>query len=542
MFGKIERFVTELETAPMSVVGWLAGAMGVVWIRYLLESFSSPNMSGYLFSDLPTLLHYTLFYFGAVTMTVVCVSVATKLSPLHMMRALVFMLPIVWLAPLIDLLRGGARMAYIYVATPGILFTDFLTYFGPFTGTGITFGLRVELGLLTLMLGAYVYIHTRRLSTAIIGAGIGYTVIFIAVAVPSLIAFFLPPVASGFIWASSSGSAWAGALQSALVSHDFLHPSETYSVYRTAELLFNAMLAQVWYLIIFFFGTLWLYLVRKDIVRATLRNIRPERLAHFLIAALLGGLIVLAEGANIDWTILNLITIAVAALTITFAWMFAVIVNDIADESIDAVSNRERPLITGTLAKDTMRDAGFVVGLMALVGALTLGSYATFWILVFSAAYYIYSVPPLRLKRVPILASALIGIATLAIMMFGFFLLSANKIFAAFPPSIALLVVLFMTLLTNVRDIKDIQGDAAAGIWTLPTLLGDRLSRAIIGILVFIAYASVPLLFPIQILWIPSLIVGAVSWIGLVRGKGERFIFILYFLYLASIVLLLRFA
>jgi 4-hydroxybenzoate polyprenyltransferase len=142
---------------------------------------------------------------------------------------------------------------------------------------------------------------------------------------------------------------------------------------------------------------------------------------------------------------------------------------------------------------------------------------------------------------VPILASALIGISTLAIMMLGFFLISNNQTITAFPAPIALLAFLFMTLSANLRDLKDIKGDAAAGIRTIPTLLGDKRSRMVIGAMMFIAYALFPILIPIQILWIPSIIAGIISFIWLIQGKGEKPIFALYFIYLIGIVILLYF-
>jgi len=255
--------------------------------------------------------------------------------------------------------------------------------------------------------------------------------------------------------------------------------------YHSFDLLFDVSQAQAWYLILCIAGIVWLFQVRKEVTIALLRNIRPERFAHFLVVALLGGLMALEEGSQINWTILDFITVSVAVLTIAFAWAFAVITNDIVDEPIDSISNTGRPLIIGTITLQTMRDAAFISGTMAFIGALSLGSYATFWILLFSATYYIYSVPPLRMKRIPMLASALIGIATLAIMLLGFFLASENQKIAAFPGSIAVLVVLFMTLVANARDLKDIDGDAAAGIWTIPTLLGGRCSRIVIGAMMF---------------------------------------------------------
>ncbi|MCX6789915.1 MAG: UbiA family prenyltransferase [Candidatus Kaiserbacteria bacterium] len=520
----IEKWITSLETAPMSVAGWIAGFIGVVWIRCFLEAFSSPNKSGYLTSDLPTLLHYTLFYAAVIFLTVVCVSIATGISSTKMMRSVIFMLPLMWIAPLIDLMQKGSHMTYIFAANAEILFADFITCFG-----GATLGLRIELGLLVLLLGGYVYLHTKRSSTAFVGMVVGYVVIFIAGSLPTLISFLLP---TNGLFVS---------LQNSMLSHSFLHPSANYSVYRTLELLFDAGMAQSWYLILSIFGFAWLYRAQEDVVRALSHNLRPERIGHFMLMALLGGLIAFSAGSQISWTIFDFLTIAITGITILFTCIFAIISNDLVDESIDVISNIERPLVTGALTRKNMRDAGLVSGIMTILGALTLGSYATFWILVFTAAYYIYSVPPLRLKRVPLLASVFIGIATLVMMLLGFFLVSTNQALSAFPTSIALLVVVFMTLSANVRDLKDIEGDSSAGISTLPTLLGEKRARMTIGALMCIAYLFVPILIPISILWVPSSIAGVVSWGGLIQGKGERFVFPVYFMYLASVVLLLYF-
>ena len=532
----LERFITSLENAPMSVATWLAGFAGIVWIRCFLETFSSPNVSGYVASDLPTLLSYTLFYLGAALVTVLAVSTFTRVRALPMVRALLFLLPIMWLAPLIDLVHGGAYIGYFVSATPTALLHEFLIYLAPVAGSGVTIGLHIELGLLVLLLGGYVYLKTKNVTRAIVAGIVGYVVIFATVALPSVFGFLFAVNGVGGV------DALIPALQQALVARDFFHPSEMYSAYRTVELLFAVAMAQVWYLITAVAGFVLLYRVRRDVALAVVRNIRPERLAHYVIAAILGGLIALAEGSKVAWSIFDVITIAVAALTITFAWLFAVTVNDIVDEPIDAISNKERPLVTGALTPSLMREVAFVSGVMTLVGALALGSYATFWILVFSAVAYVYSAPPLRLKRVPVLASAFIGIATLALVLLGFFLLSANQAFAIFPTPIAIVVFLFMTLLTNVRDFKDIEGDAAAGIWTVPTLLGERRARWVIGALCFVAFLLAPLFIPVPLLWVPSLIAGAAAGIGLVQGRSERLIFSLYFLYLASVVLILAFS
>ena len=531
MLSKIEKLITTFESAPMSVAGWLAGMAGIVFIRIFLEAFSNPDIyRGFLDSALPTLLHCVLAYIGIGVVTTVVVSAVVRIPALPMMRAMIFLMPIMWLGPIIDIVNGGSRIAYVF-ASPSVLFKDFLTFFGPLTGEGATFGLRIEFVLITLLLGVYVYIHTKRKAAALIGMVITYVLIFATMSVPSLLT---PSNAVTTIWGSN------GILQSSLIAHNSIHPS--YILYHPADLLFDVSQGQIWYLILCISGIAWLYQVRKDVLRALVRNVRPERLTHFFIFGIFGALIALSEGSRINWTALDFITIAVAAFVVTFAWIFAVATNDIVDEPIDAISNAGRPLITGTLTPELMRDVAVVSGVMMLSGALALGSYATFFALLFTVSYYIYSVPPLRLKRVPILASSFIGVSTLAVMMMGFFLVSSNQLLAAFPAKLALLVILFMTFIVNVRDLKDIDGDTAAGIATLPTLLGDQRSRMVIGAMMLVAYMLVPLFIPLLTLWVPSLVAGVVSWVGLVRGKGERFVFPIFFIYLASVVLLLYLA
>lgn len=530
MIERIGNLIDSLENAPMSVAGWIAGFLGIVWIRYFLESFSNRNLSDYLPSDIPILMHFIIFFITAAILTIVIVSATTRIPALPMTRSVIFVLPIMWLAPLIDLVGGGARMSYAFPATQHTLLKEFFTYFGSFSGSGVTLGLCIELGLIILMLGVYVYVKTKRLSKALIGVIAAYTVIFFTGSLPSLIALLLP-----------NGTGMFVALQTSLISRSFIHLSETYSTYRTMEMLFAIVMAQALYVVLCISGVVWLYLARKNVAVAILKNINLNRTVHFFVVAVLGGLIALSEGSRINWTILDLTTIAVVVFTITFAGIFAIITNDLVDKPIDAISNKKRPLVTGALTPEIIKDVALVCGLMSLAGALILGLYALSSILIFSAAYYIYSAPPLRLKRIPILSSMFIGIATLAIMLLGFFVVSTNQEFSAFPASIALLVVLFMAAAANVRDLKDIEGDAAVGICTLPTLLGEHHSRMVIGAMMFIAYALVPLFIPIHILWIPSLIAGVVSLFLLIQGKGERPIFSLYFIYLVTIVILLYF-
>ena len=94
-----------------------------------------------------------------------------------------------------------------------------------------------------------------------------------------------------------------------------------------------------------------------------------------------------------------------------------------------------------------------------------------------------------------------------------------------------------VTLAINVKDMKDVEGDKADGILTLPTLFGE-MGAKIVGLCFALSFLLVPIFLSFYILYIvalPSAIVGY----KLVTKKPykENPIFILRFVFLFSIAL-----
>lgn len=508
----------------MTVGQWIAAFVGVVWIRMFLEGFSSPSVMGHVHSDVYALAHHTTFYLAVILTSIVVIGGLLGMRIVPMSRAVIFILPVIWLPPLIDLTYGGAQMTYIYTPSLSAVLENYVTYFGPLGNGGATVGMRMVIALLMLLFGAYVYVSSKSLVKAFVAAWLQYTVIFLIGVLPSLVALIVP------------SHDFFTAVHQSVVPRSFAHPSENYSTYRTLEVLFDAALLKMLYLILFAASVMWVRLASPRVFWAMVRNLRAERILHYVVMFALGVLIALSAGAGIGGAFFDVVTIVVAVCSMIAACMFAIITNDLEDESIDRISNTDRPLVTGALTREVMKDGALVALLLTLFGGLALGSYALFWLSTFTAAYYVYSVSPLRLKRVPILSSFLIGIASIAFMLLGFYLVSLDQTYAAFPERIVFLVVAFMTLFSNFRDLKDIEGDRAAGIKTLPVLLGDRRARRVMGIMTVGAYALVPLCIPVQSLWVPSLIAGALSWHVLEQGRSEKAIFLIYFAYLAVLV------
>lgn len=265
-----------------------------------------------------------------------------------------------------------------------------------------------------------------------------------------------------------------------------------------------------------------------------MKNSRPERLFHFLLLFMLGiSFTQTQKFAN--W--IDIQNYILAFMGFIFASMFSICQNDIHDEKIDNISNPDRPLIAKELSREDLDLASKIFLFFTFLSAYAAGSYALFFVSLFLFVYFIYSNPPLRLKRFVILNSFLVSLACTSVILTGFFLANLNKNILSFPPSLVLGFIVFFTAVTNVRDIKDIDGDRADGIKTLPVLLGAKKSKRLIAGVICFFFLLAPWYFHISILIFPSIIAAILSWYFItqenyVEIKG----FIVYMLYLILII------
>jgi hypothetical protein len=167
-----------------------------------------------------------------------------------------------------------------------------------------------------------------------------------------------------------------------------------------------------------------------DTFRAVVGNLRWARMLHFLLMPFVGML--LAGGAPtgrwaaVDWMWFCLAMLCgMVALTVR---------NDIADRAIDRVSNPRRPLAAGSVRARQYACVGRALLGTALVLSLLAGFRLFLYVAAFMGVYVLYSEPPLRLKRVPVLSKLLIAAATLLMVLAGFDF--AGGAVRRFPPGV----------------------------------------------------------------------------------------------------------
>jgi homogentisate phytyltransferase/homogentisate geranylgeranyltransferase len=239
-------------------------------------------------------------------------------------------------------------------------------------------------------------------------------------------------------------------------------------------------------------------------------------------------------------------------ISILFAGLFSIITNNIADIDIDEVCNKERPLVRSEISLMDYKKIAWLSLSMALVYAAAVNFKVFFLILFCIGNYFIYSMPPLRIKRIPFFSKAVILLNSVALVIIGFnglnnlnilYFLKFIHDFGASINNFSLLFGLFLfgcILAINFIDIKDYEGDKKGGVKTLPVIFGLRISKIVIGCGFLAAYFLAGILIGSKhILWLSTLL-GLVQFY-LVNKKiyQEGYVFAVYLVSLVGLFLVI---
>jgi homogentisate phytyltransferase/homogentisate geranylgeranyltransferase len=245
---------------------------------------------------------------------------------------------------------------------------------------------------------------------------------------------------------------------------------------------------------------------------------RPHTLLGTFISA--GGLYVIAvaelPGSGLD----HLFWVMVAGACVNVA---IVGVNQITDVEIDRINKPHLPLAAGELSREAAWRIVAVAAVVAVLLALTQGLLELTAVAAALAVGAAYSLPPVRLKRRPVVASLCIsGVRALAVNlgMYGHFALAFGDGSLRIPPAVWALtafVLPFSFAIAVLKDVPDIEGDRRFRIATFTVRLGER-RAARLGLAALVtAYAGMIVLGP--------LLVGDAD--GLVLAVGHAVAFVL---------------
>lgn len=497
----VEKYSAFAEDTKIPFGYYLLTFVAYVTLRNFLEIFSDRTEIAII--SFEGHLHYFLFYLCLALTMALLFSVGTGEKIAKTVRLVAGSFFFIFLAPLIDLLLSGGQgfdMAYLLPGTHSNLLLRYLTFAGPFEEKGITIGLKLEVAV--LVVASFLYFRAKRVSIlkSIFFSWIVYTVIFGYAIVPFVIKGIL----------------------------------DLFGLFN----YFDSMLFVKFYLVLLF-PLLLIVAYRWDrkAFASILQDIRPSRQLHALAMFAFG----IVLGPSFLWSQEHLFDLAVTILAIVWGCVFVITTNNLADQAIDHWVNKQRPLINGAISHRDYQILAVVAGVLAIICAWATSYYALFTLVFFMGLYSVYSLPPVRFKRVPFFSKLTIAVNSLAFAMMGY--VFAGGEVTGFPPLVILWFLVFFTAAMNFIDLKDYEGDQRAGIKTLPVLWGLEKSQRVIGLFFLLACAAAPWAIGQMILLPPAICVGALQyWLINRKNYQEKWVFFAYLASFAILIIILGFA
>jgi 4-hydroxybenzoate polyprenyltransferase len=247
------------------------------------------------------------------------------------------------------------------------------------------------------------------------------------------------------------------------------------------------------------------------------------------------------SGIAIKSDIFSLLGILAIFLCLAFAFWSLQVLNDFHDIRTDIVARGRNPLLKG-IGRGYYFASGMCIAFFSLAIALVLNYTAFLIILTLFLMGVVYSVPPLRLKRVPVLATFMLAVAVVLSMGLGFSAHFGEKAVLAIPAKILVPTLIGITLGFVSKDINDIEGDRLDGVLTIPIVLNGAKSTAGKIIMAIIMGMS----FIVYAIFIPGVLPGAAAafvatflYTVLVKELREWFYFIVLYGFSAYLFFLL---
>ena len=503
ILNKAEAVLTRLEEYSVHFNYFLLTFFFATTLRNFLEMYFNGEIRN---SDiLVDLFHYDVSYVCLALAIIVLFYFATKEKITKIARVVLPCFLILLLAPIIDLFSVSWRnfnIAYMFPGEHQNIIMRFFTFFGPLDKSGVTLGMRIEIALVISASFVYFRIKKQSIIRAVVFSFLMYCMLFTYCAIPFVFKAFM----------------------------DLLRIRHTFSL---------ESMTHFYLLLMFILGAWTFYLYNKKYFVGIMKDIRLLRLLHFELMFVFG--IVLSEIVFKKPILLDqqaLFSWILTMIAVCFAWLFSVATNNIADYDIDKISNQNRPTVSGAIDDGHYRKLALIFIVGAVVYSVSVDFIHLFLILVFIGNYFLYSMPPIRFKRVPFFSKLVISINSLILIILGQFSHSGNFGIHAH------IIVFFLVCITaamNFIDIKDYKGDKAAGIRTLPTIFGLEKSKKIIGAFFIVSYFAACFVFKCANLLVPFLGMATIQFFFITKKDyDERPVLVMYLLSVAVLIIYLR--
>ena len=535
--NKFKNFITYCEEIKISFGLWIATALSIIFVRDFLETVVVDH--SFPFVHPFHLIHVPLFFISVLLAIIVLLHFFSGTDIVKVSKVCLVFFVLIVFPPMIDFcisLTTGSEISYGYIQEN--VLENFIHALNPFFKIqAVPASVRIEVAMVIILSFIYIFLKRKNIFLSLGGAILVFLTCFLYGALPAIfinLYLFFKPILLGslqFLNWFFHGPAPKAANTVLKVGEGILDDPSL----LVMELFLTLILTFIWFL-----------RYDKNKGEALLKNLRWSRSFHYILMVVMGLWLYFLNTRITDLFIF--LKVSGILFAIFFAFQFSVVVNDIFDIECDRITNKDRPLITGILDKNEYLKVGFAYLAFALLFAFFVGDYC-FTILLFAIVLsFLYSAPPFRLKRFFPISSALIGLEALVAFLLGQISLEkSGELNFSYLPVWALVFLVFF-LSSNIKDLKDIEGDRRCGVYSLPVLVGEVEARKMIACFVFLSYFLVPFflyrspMFHSSLpLFIFSFFFGLANLFYIVkRDAKEKIIFLLYFIYVFMILLCLK--
>jgi len=241
---------------------------------------------------------------------------------------------------------------------------------------------------------------------------LGYAILFFDAILPSIITALgnkniIPGQSATNSYVLILKNSWvANTLKTAPVYLDNL-----FSQLNTLNTWHELVLARFFWILVTIEVAIIFFIANRRLWNAFKNNLRIERVVYWFIIATIG--IIINQKLFGDISLqnpVNFISLLLFFMLIALNIWLAVFINDAEDIEIDMISNPNRPFVKKEISKQEWHLMQIIFLILIALGLATLNNATAFLLLFAQAAYYIYSVRPLRLKRHFLFSSILIGV------------------------------------------------------------------------------------------------------------------------------------
>jgi len=415
--------------------------ISVITIRTYLEFMLEKNHSLFFYKNLYlNLVSYAHIYLSwlCVYFTIaVILSFFLGIKIIESIRLTVIFSPVTIIPPLFDYFYydfQGGNIFYSFEINTFLY--NYLNCFNPYVELDmVSRGVRLE--ILLVILGAFylsLLVFEKKLFLSIVLTLVIYSTIFLYGYLPAIFKTF------GLNFYKLSGFSLTGI---------------------TLAQKFFYMYLFVFIVLIF----LILYALKRENyenLSSILSFLYPSRLIFYLLLLGMGFLFISKEN-NIHLLIFNfedLLKFLSASISIIMLFLYAKILNDIYDIDIDKLSNASRPIVSNRVLLETAESLKQIFLLLSLVFAIaTDQSFIFYWFFIASASY-VYSAPPLRIRKFYPFGHLLL--ATIGVSVFlagGSLIKSYYDIYNIINKNIIIYIFIAYFSISNIKDFKDIDGD-----------------------------------------------------------------------------------